>query len=337
MWAPHDAKPNDGKRMMLGSRTRTPAAGHAAAGEGTAAFGEPLREGARSARTPGLHLAVALLGVCAASCAPAGDRPADAVRPGILDAHLHTTFTGEPYPLSGIPYSEEELRLQMARAGVVGGVAHTDTLGAGTSPPGAAIIRCRGVGAHVDTLVVDAALATAEFGCLKVYLGYAHRRADDPGYDPLYRLAARHRVPVVFHTGDTADPDARLEYAHPLAIDAVAVRHREVSFVIAHAGYPWVETAAEVTYKNPNVYLEGSAFLAGDLREYPEETVETLVVRPLRWIFLYLEDPRKMIFGSDWPVSEIDAYVSAYARAVPREHWQDVFHDNAARVFGLER
>jgi hypothetical protein len=28
-------------------------------------------------------------------------------------------------------------------------------------------------------------------------------------------------------------------------------------------------------------------------------------------------------------------YVEAYKRAIPREHWKAVFHDNAVRVFKL--
>ena len=39
------------------------------------------------------------------------------------------------------------------------------------------------------------------------------------------------------------------------------------------------------------------------------------------------------MFGSDWPLNDIAAYVRAFKRAIPEEHWRAVFHDNAARVF----
>jgi uncharacterized protein len=39
------------------------------------------------------------------------------------------------------------------------------------------------------------------------------------------------------------------------------------------------------------------------------------------------------MFGTDWPLTGMKAYVEAYKRAIPREHWQAVFHDNAVRVF----
>ncbi len=43
------------------------------------------------------------------------------------------------------------------------------------------------------------------------------------------------------------------------------------------------------------------------------------------------------MFGSDWPLVEMKSYAEAYQRAIPREHWPAVFHDNAVRVFRLER
>lgn len=274
------------------------------------------------------------------SASAGGDlRDASGAAIPIIDAHLHTRFSGDPYPLSGIPDTREELRREMREAGVVGGVSHTDSAGRGWSADLAAegVVHCRGVGSAVDAGAIEAALASGRFRCIKIYLGYVPRYPTDPAYEPVYRLAARFGVPVVFHTGDTATSDALVKYAHPLDIDEVAVRHRDVTFVIAHAGNPWFESAAEVTYKNPNVVLEASAILAGDLDALDPEAVEVLMVEPLHRLFLYVEDPSKIMFGSDWPVADIASYAAAYRRAIPRRHWRAVFHDNAARVFGIDR
>jgi predicted TIM-barrel fold metal-dependent hydrolase len=116
-------------------------------------------------------------------------------------------------------------------------------------------------------------------------------------------------------------------------VDEVSVDHRKVNFVIAHCGNPWIESAAEVAYKNPNVYLDGSALLIGDLETMPPEKVDEYVVRPLRWIFGYVEDPTKLMFGTDWPLTSVKPYLKAFQQAIPREHWKAVFHDNALRVF----
>lgn len=73
--------------------------------------------------------------------------------------------------------------------------------------------------------------------------------------------------------------------------------------------------------------------LLGNLNDLPKEKVETYVVSPIAWVFGYLEDSGKLMFGTDWPLTAIKPYVDAYKRAIPKEHWKAVFHDNAVRVF----
>ena len=255
----------------------------------------------------------------------------------IIDAHIHTAFTGAPEPASGILDTEESLLAAMAEARVAGAVAHTRPGGQGYSDLSHhGVIHCLGVAADPDTAVIDGALANGRFRCLKIWLGYVERYAYDPAYEPVYRLAERHGVPVVFHTGDTYSSRAKLKYAHPLTIDEVAVDHPGVTFVIAHAGYPWIRSAAEVSYKNPNVLIEASAFMVGSTAGKPPAWLERYVVEPIAWVFGYVEDPSKVMFGSDWPLVDMASYVEAYKRAIPRQHWRAVFHDNAVRVFGLD-
>lgn len=281
--------------------------------------------------------AIASVAIVALAC---GERQGPAQPIPIIDAHVHTRFSGQPEPASGIVQTRETFVAAMREAGVVGTVSHTDSAGNGYLGELAddhGVIFCAGIGATVDTARIATGLAEGRYHCLKIYLGYAARYATDPRYEPAYALARRFDVPVVFHTGDTYSPDGRLAYAHPLAIDEVAVGHRDVTFVIAHAGYPWYVTAAEVAYKNPNVYLEASAFMVGDPAAADSAWLEQFVVEPIRWIFGYVEDPSKLMFGSDWPLVDMAGYVELYKRAIPPEHWRAVLHDNAARVFQLNR
>ena len=256
--------------------------------------------------------------------------------PEIIDVHVHTTFTNAPEPASGILETQEQLLAEMAEAGVVGAVSHQSLDGSGWVDLSAqGVIHCVTPGDEIDIERVQRALESRTHRCIKIYLGYVPRFASDVAYEPVYALARQYDVPVVFHTGDTYSSRAKLKYAHPLTIDEVAVDHPDVTFVIAHAGYPWYVTAAEVTYKNPNVFIEASAFLVGDIAKEPPEWAGTYIVEPIAWIFGYIEDPSKMLFGSDWPLVRITTYAEAYRAAIPREHWQAVFHDNAVRVFKM--
>ena len=250
----------------------------------------------------------------------------------IIDAHTHTRFDGSTTQETGAPQTKEQYFKEWREAGIVGAVAHTSADGANFHEL-KNVIYCAGVGDNINLKRIEDGLKSGQYRCVKIYLGYISRYAYDPLYEPVYSLAQKYDVPVVFHTGDTYSKTAKVKYADPLTIDEVAVDHPKINFVIAHCGNPWIESAAEVAYKNANVYIECSAMLTGNLDEAPKEKVDTYVVRPIAWVFGYLEDPKKMMFGTDWPLVSIKPYVEAYKRAIPKEHWQAVFHDNAARVF----
>lgn len=248
----------------------------------------------------------------------------------VIDAHVHTRFEK--------PEQREQFLREMKQSNVVGAVSHTGDNGRRGYEDlrKHGVIHCFGIGEKfgpAEQRLLEQGLASGKFSCIKIYLGYIPRYAHDPVYAPAYGAAEKHGVPVVFHTGDTLDRDGKLKYADPLTIDEVSVDHRKVNFVIAHCGNPWIESAAEVAYKNPNVYLDGSALLIGDLTRLPQSQIDEYVVKPLRWIFGYLEDPTKLMFGTDWPLTPVAGYLESFKRAIPREHWRAVFHDNAVRVF----
>lgn len=256
----------------------------------------------------------------------------------IIDAHIHTHFSGKPERTSGIPDSREQLLKEMKANRVVGAIAHLDSKAENFDPKllDQGVAFCLGLPANPDLKFVEAFLKSKKGRCLKVYLGYVHQFANHPNYRKAYHLAQKYNVPVVFHTGDTYSINGKLKYADPLTIDEVAVDFRKVNFVIAHVGNPWIQSAAEVAYKNPNVYVDGSALLIGDLTKAPGPKVDELLIKPISWTFTYLEDPSKLMYGTDWPLTDMASYLAAFKRAIPREHWRAVFHDNAARVFHLK-
>ena len=159
--------------------------------------------------------------------------------------------------------------------------------------------------------------------------------ATDPFYKPFYRLAEKHKAVVVFHTGDTYEKDGHVKYADPLTIDEVATAYPKVKFLLAHVGNPWFQSAAEVVYKNENVFVDTSGLMLGDVSTRDPAVVDELMVKPLRWVFYYVENPKKFLFGTDWPLCEVGPYVEAVKKAIPKEHWRAVFYQNAADLFGL--
>lgn len=258
----------------------------------------------------------------------------------IIDAHTHTFFAENPVdqksPIELPLKARADFENELQKAGVVATVAHLVEGDFGYDAVSAKknVLYCGSVKkVGEDTSRIEQGLKNGKYGCIKVYLGYVHTYAYDAGYEPLYKLALKYDVPVVFHTGDTYTKDGMLKYADPLTLDEVAVKHPKMRIVIAHCGNPWIQSAAEVAYKNENVYLDGSALMIGNLDEQPSEKVEEYMIKPLSWIFGYVENPSKLMFGTDWPLTNIAAYVKAFKKAIPKEHWRAVFYENAFRVF----
>lgn len=256
----------------------------------------------------------------------------------VIDVHTHADFTGKPESTSKIPQTEEELKKEMKEANVVAAISHTSRFGEGTyrSLKPMNVFQCFGVAENINLKAIEAGLKKKDYQCLKIYLGYVRRYAYDKAYTPVYKLAKKYSVPVVFHTGDTYSKDAMLKYSDPMTIDEVAVNHPDVKFVIAHLGNPWINTAAEVAYKNDNVYVEASALLIGDLLKVPADKQDEYMIKQIKWAFFYIENPKKFMFGTDWPLVKIPDYLELYKKAIPKEHWQAVFYDNAMNVFNLK-
>jgi hypothetical protein len=250
--------------------------------------------------------------------------------PQIIDAHIHLP--------ESLTVTETEAA-EFTASRVVGAVAHAPRKHPvpESHPRGNPfkVAYCAAISETVPFADIERALQDGSCQCLKVYLGYVKRYASDALYSPFYQLAEKYQVPVVFHTGDTYDTAGEIKYSHPITIDEVAVAHPNVNFLIAHMGNPWIETAAELAYKNDNVYVDSSALLIGDLSKKSAGTLDDLLVKPIHFLFTYVENPKKVLFGTDWPLTSVGPYLAAVKRAIPREHWNDVFYENAARLFKL--
>lgn len=170
---------------------------------------------------------------------------------------------------------------------------------------------------------------------VKLYPGYNHIWLSDPIYQPIYELARTYDKPVAVHMGLTAHHRAHLKYSHPLALDEAAADHPKTRFVMCHFGNPFLEAAAAVLEKNRNVCTDLSGLLEGrvDLELYMQQRAG--YVELLKTWMSYLGCWDRFLFGTDWPIVNLEEYISYIARLVPQVHHDGVFYQNANRVYGL--
>ncbi len=113
---------------------------------------------------------------------------------------------------------------------------------------------------------------------------------NDESVFPLYEKALELKLPVVFHVGTTPFGSlSRLSQASPLLIDDIAVAFPELRIMLTHLGTLAHQEAFMVVEKNPNVFIDTSAYLY----EIQEMLTMSLIVRL---------GPQKVIFGTDYPM-----------------------------------
>jgi predicted TIM-barrel fold metal-dependent hydrolase len=159
---------------------------------------------------------------------------------------------------------------------------------------------------RTDLFTMEERIAQGLVKGIKLYPGYDHYPINDPSLETVFRIAEKHDVPVMIHTGDTYSRTAKVRMAHPLLVDDVAVDYPGVKFVMCHLGNPWFQDAAEVLYKNENVYADISGLTLG---EFTYE-FERYVAMRLKEMIAYMGDPGKqLMYGSDWPLVTMKPYL----------------------------
>ncbi|MCI4336939.1 MAG: amidohydrolase family protein [Thermoplasmata archaeon] len=144
----------------------------------------------------------------------------------------------------------------------------------------------------------------SEVSAIKLYPGYRPFYPHDRRLDPVYELALERGIAILLHQGDTLHPSARLRFARPIEVDDVAVRFPKLPLVLCHFGNPWIEEAAEVVYKNPNVYADTSGLLSHPGRHYFPEMLRRIQGR-LDHAIASIGEVDRVLFGSDWPLQSI--------------------------------
>ncbi|MBI4507696.1 MAG: amidohydrolase [Chloroflexi bacterium] len=177
---------------------------------------------------------------------------------------------GVQFPASATQQSMEMALREMDEAGITTGVVTGRAWSPGVSNDEVAEL-CRAypgrfVGiASVDLsrrgdAVKEARRAVEELGLRGVIIepGIGSQPPIDVDHGTLYALyeeAQRLAVPVLVTLSVFVGPDVGYCMRNVIALDRVAGDFRRVNFVVAHAGWPYVEAMLGLALKRPNVYV----------------------------------------------------------------------------------
>jgi uncharacterized protein len=153
---------------------------------------------------------------------------------------------------------------------------------------------------------------------------------DDPRYDPVFAACEQHGLLALFHTGTSGigarqpgGQGIRIDYAHPLKLDAVAAAHPGLTVVAAHFGWPWHMDLIAMALHKTNIHIDISGWSP---RRIPAE-----VIRELRGRL-----SGQFLWGSDFPFITPERCLDELAGLdLPADVTSRVLRENASRLLGL--
>ncbi|MVZ99784.1 amidohydrolase family protein [Actinomadura sp. LD22] len=184
----------------------------------------------------------------------------------------------------------------------------------------------------------------------------------DPRYDPVWRAATRHGIPVACHLGRgrfnelPMSPVGFMTYNHDLMVsysmlaanqimslifDGVFDRFPDLRIVLIEHAFSWILPLMwrmDAMYKaqgpenglkrKPSEYVKDHIWFTTQPLDYPEDKLE--LTNALEW----MEADRLLLFSSDYPHWTFDdpAYI---VKHIPRRMREKIMFGNALDLFGL--
>lgn len=133
--------------------------------------------------------------------------------------------------------------------------------------------------------------------------------------DPLCEICDKHNLPILMHVmGDNP-------FTSPLHLEETAKNFRNLTFIMAHAGVPWLyDDALLVVKRTKNVVVDTTGI-------------------PGCWITKMAEEigPERIAMGSDYPLNYLESVVKIIEVAVPDQKLREwITGKTAARILGIE-
>lgn len=152
----------------------------------------------------------------------------------------------------------------------------------------------------------------------------AHIPASEARFYPLYSKCCELNIPVFITMAPPPQvPGAVLEYADPRDVDKVARDFPELTIIMSHGGYPFVNEAIYTCLRNANVYM--------DISEYERAPMVDVYVQAMNELIT-----DKVLFASAHPFVELADALEAYEKFnLTKEARSKVMYENARRVLGL--
>ena len=154
---------------------------------------------------------------------------------------------------------------------------------------------------------------------------------NDPRFYPLWEEAAKHKLPVLFHTGMAGIGAGvrggfglKMKYNRPIPnLDDIAADIPELTIIGAHPSWPWAEESLAICQHKANYFID----LSGWAPKYWPASLTQYAGTVLQ---------NRVLFGSDWPVISVERWMSEFMELPFKpEVRQKILLDNAKKLFNI--
>lgn len=113
----------------------------------------------------------------------------------------------------------------------------------------------------------------------------------------LFDICESYNRPVMFHAGMSWEPHTLAKYGRPVEFEELAETRPNLRLCLGHFGWPWMEEAAMLMVKHPNVYADTGLLYFDSAQEFFTRLFTQEI--PITWIDRSLR--HQVMFGSDNP------------------------------------
>ncbi len=249
----------------------------------------------------------------------------------IIDAHMHL-----PVNYGSLAEKKKALLEEMRSSGVSGGIVISDSeleSGIGSMSECAELFDgCEEVSVvggispfiafREQLALLERLLREKKLVGIKLFCGHEPIFLNSPELLPIFALAEKYGVPVLFHSG-WDDP----RYSAPEIIRLAASANPGVRFVCCHCCYPELDRCFKLLRNSGNVFFDISS--VADIPE-TREIMRTAIERALHI------DPERFIFGSDFGSCGQKEHI-AFAKGLELSDYERerLFSLNARRLYSI--
>jgi len=151
---------------------------------------------------------------------------------------------------------------------------------------------------------------------------------------PLYQACVELDIPVLLHCGMSWAPSGLAELAHPLRLEKVIQAFPTVNFILAHFAWPWVQEAAMLAIKYPNVFLDTAILYSGT----PGDALTHVLAGQVGLDVVERSLYNKIVFGTNYPRIDMRRFVRGLrGLGLSPTTEQAIFAGNASHLLKLTR